>query len=201
MESTRKRLRENPQVRRSQIVDEAIRIVGEFGYYGFTVQALAERCDLSNAGLLHYFGSKDSLLLALLDEIERREEEAIAPLLATLEDRPPIAGNKQARLLQVMEAMAARAAQAPEQTRFLAVLQAEALEPTHPAHDWFAQRDAETIALLLRLIDPATAKPHAMTRYLISILRGLTGQWLRDRDGFDLVQEFSDAAKRMLKNT
>jgi AcrR family transcriptional regulator len=70
-------------IRRSQIVDEAIRIFGALGNCDFTVQAPAERCDLPNAGLLHYFGSTDSLLLALLDEIERREEAAKRLLKST----------------------------------------------------------------------------------------------------------------------
>ena len=72
------RTRENPAIRRAQIVDEGIKIIGERGYNGFTIQALAERCSMSNAGLLHYFESKDALLLSLLDEIERREIEIVA---------------------------------------------------------------------------------------------------------------------------
>ena len=89
MSGPRKRVREDPKVRRSQIVDEAIRIIGEYGYYGFTVQALAERCQLSNAGLLHYFGNKDDLLLALLDE-----PDATRVMKASICSRPSAVGEK-----------------------------------------------------------------------------------------------------------
>ena len=66
---TRRRTREKPEVRRSRIIEEAFRIVGELGYRGFTVQGLAERCGLTNAGLLHYFGGKEDLLFAAMRHI------------------------------------------------------------------------------------------------------------------------------------
>jgi len=51
----------NPEVRREQILEEAISILGRLGYHGFTIHELAERCGLSNAGLLYHFPSKDQL--------------------------------------------------------------------------------------------------------------------------------------------
>jgi len=89
-QATQKAAREEPSLRREQILDETIRILGEQGYHGFTIQELAKRCGLSNAGLLYYFGSKDLLLIAVLDEIRnivsRRigaPPTAITPAVAT----------------------------------------------------------------------------------------------------------------------
>jgi AcrR family transcriptional regulator len=62
-------------VRRAAMLDEAICMLGEHGFNGLTVQGLAERCAISNAGLLYYFAAKDELLLAVLDEFELRERE------------------------------------------------------------------------------------------------------------------------------
>src|ERR1700741_5612700 len=74
----RKRVRAKPENRRAQILDEAIRLIGERGYNRFTIQELAQRCQLSNPGLLHYFGSKEDLLVALLEDRDRRAAEVVA---------------------------------------------------------------------------------------------------------------------------
>ncbi|CAN7612167.1 TetR/AcrR family transcriptional regulator [Phenylobacterium sp. LjRoot219] len=78
----RTRTREDQEARRGQILDEAIRIVGERGFFGFTVQDLAQRCGVSNAGLLYHFSTKDELLHCMLQEFEARETAAMEPLAA-----------------------------------------------------------------------------------------------------------------------
>lgn len=195
----RKRTRETPEVRRAQIVDEAIRIVGQLGYYGFTVQALAERCGITNAGLLYYFGSKDKLLLALLDEIERREEEAIGPVVALIDDRNPLGLARTDAVAGLVRSMAERVTISREQGRFIAMLQAESMEASHPAHQWFAQRQEETIDLLVRLLRPLTDKPLPMARRLMVVLYGFIQQWLRSGQDFNLADECEDAAKSLLR--
>jgi len=56
---------------RTQILDEALRIIGENGYTGATVQQIADAVGMSKPGVLHHFGSRDALLTAVL---ERRDE-------------------------------------------------------------------------------------------------------------------------------
>lgn len=196
-----KRVREDREVRISQIVDEAIRIVGELGYYGFTVQALAGRCGISNAGLLYYFGSKDGLLLALLDEIERREEEFMAPLISVVEDRHDGGPERQIfAVAAMMRSMAERLAANPEQARFLIMMQAESMEPSHPAHLWFAQREAETINLLVRLLEQVAPAQLPVARYLMALVQGLGQQWIRGGQNFDLAEECEIAVRMLLAN-
>jgi len=191
------RVREDREVRRAQIVDGAIRIIGEQGYKGFTIQELAARCGLSNAGLLYYFESKDHLLLSLLDEMERREEELLAPLVALATDSES-AVNGHAATIGFLRGMSERQVAEPEQSRFLAILHAESLNPTHPAHRWFADREAETVEILMRLIEPCTTDPASSARQLIALLHGLTTYWLRWGDSFDLPAEFERGALALL---
>lgn len=198
MEGSRKRIREAPEVRRAQIIDEAIRIVGELGYYGLTVQGLARRCGLSNAGLLYYFGSKSGLLLALLDEIERREEEAIAPIVSMIEDEGPGLEKRRKAITELIGEMARRVAENREQGKFVAMLQAESMEPSHPAHQWFAQREKETIELLVRLLEPLTDAPQPLARCLTALPHGMVGQWLRSEQEFDLAEECEACAGILL---
>ncbi len=200
MAQARKRVREKPEVRRARIVDEAIRIVGELGYYGFTVQALAERCGLTNAGLLHYFDSKDHLLLSVLDEIELREEEVMAPQVSLTEKQLSRTGDHNQAVVELVAAIARRSTENREQSRFLTVLHGEALEPSHPAHAWFGQRDQETVGLFTLLLGGDRPDAIVKTRHLISILRGMTAIWLRTADGFDLVAECVAATRLLLRD-
>ena len=57
--------------RRRDILDAALRVIAAEGYAGATVAAIADAVQMSPNGLLHYFASKDELLVAAL---RRRDE-------------------------------------------------------------------------------------------------------------------------------
>ena len=46
------RTRGNSAARRGQILEQAIGLIGERGYYGFTIEELGRRCGLSNLKFL-----------------------------------------------------------------------------------------------------------------------------------------------------
>lgn len=183
------RTRDDAEMRREQIIDAAIRIVGERGYFGFTIQELAQRCGLSNAGLLYHFGSKDRILLEMLQEAERREAQAMAPLaeLAT-----QASGGEVARtaLVDLLRTMVARASTQPEIGRLNMVLQAEALDPSHPAHELFRAREGKVLHLFAKLVAPYAANPQATARQLLALMDGLGQQWVRSDQGFDLLAQW-----------
>lgn len=106
------------QARRAAILNEAIRMLGKHGYNGLTVQALAERCDISNAGLLYYFGSKDELLLAVLDEFELREREIMTPLVERAELRRDDPAAARQAFVALQRAMVQRFMDRPDMARF-----------------------------------------------------------------------------------
>jgi len=141
------------QPRREQILDEAVRMLGDHGFNGLTVQALAKRCGISNAELLYYFGSKDDLALAALDEFELREREVLTPLIERVEAQREDAEKTWAAIVELLHEMIARFARKPNRARLLFVLQAEALDRTHIAHDWFGKREELTLELLASLLD------------------------------------------------
>ena len=184
-------------MRREQILTEAIRIVGERGYYGFTVQDLAQRCGISNAGLLYHFGSKDQLLLSMLQEFERREAEAMTPLVAMAEQELERGGASVA-LLHLLRIMVARASTQPQIGRLYMALQAETLDPSHPAHDSFRARETTVLDLFARLIGPHTAEPRSTARQLLALMDGLGQQWVRADQGFDLAVEWERAVRAVL---
>ena len=68
------RVRLTAHARRAQIIDEATRLIGERGYYGFTLQQVADACGVTVAGVLHHAGTKERLLLDVVEERDRRDE-------------------------------------------------------------------------------------------------------------------------------
>jgi AcrR family transcriptional regulator len=173
------------------ILDEGIRALGEHGFNGLTVQALAKRCDISNAGLLYHFGSKDEILLAVLDELERRETELIAPVVAATsgpKDTPVAAWTA---ATEVLHALAGRFMAQAAQSRFAVVLHAESLDQTHPAHAWFSERERLTLDLFASLVADLVPHPRATARQILGLLQGLGMQWLRAGKSFDLLEEWN----------
>jgi len=182
------------EVRRAQIVDESIRVIGQRGYHGFTVQELAHRCGLTNGGVLYHFGSKEKLLVAVLEEHDRREAEKVTPAGADLESQKSGRGHASlATILQVLRLIMARCAMQPELVRLYAVLQSESLDRAHPAHDYFLHREARALHEFTKMVTPHVAEPHSTARQIHALMDGLSLQWLREEQRFDLVSEWDRA--------
>jgi AcrR family transcriptional regulator len=190
--------RDGPEVRRGQIVDEAIRAIGQRGYHGFTLQELAQRCGLTNGGVLYHFGSKERLLIAVIEEHDRREGEIIP---ASIELPPRGAPHRQVSLstaLQVFRIIVQRAAMQPELVRLYAILQAEALDPAHPASGYFLRREAMVLDVFTKLLQPHVAEPRSIARQIHALMDGLSLQWLRENKAFDMTTEWDRAMARLL---
>ena len=76
--------------RRAEILNAAVELFGTLGYYGTSLQKIADRVGLTKAGVLHYVGSKEGLLTAALDEVYDSETEDILTDIVR-EPRPLIA--------------------------------------------------------------------------------------------------------------
>jgi AcrR family transcriptional regulator len=188
------RIREAAAVRRARIIEEAIGLVGERGYYGFTIQELGKRCGLSNPGLLHHFPSKLDVLMQVLAELEARESEFMTPLVqqAMLEAR------SKASVVTVLRALVERATDCPQLVRVLVELQAESLDPAHPAHAWWLRREHVTLDFLRGLLEPHVTDPANVARQLMAMMDGLLMQWLRAVPRFDAAEYWESALARLL---
>ena len=190
----KRRSREATEVRRARILEAAIGLLGERGYYGFTIQELGKRCGLSNPGLLHYFPSKLDVLLQVLTELEARETEFMEPLFQQAIQE---AGSRGA-VLTILRAMGMRAAAHPGYLRVLVELQAESLSPEHPAHEWWLRRDAITRQFIADILRPHVPRPDAVARQVLALMDGFCTQWLRDPSPADIAGEWDDAIARLL---
>lgn len=183
--------RMRPVDRRRQIFDEATRIVGQRGYYGFSVQELADSCGLTVAGVLHHVGTKEKLLIALLEDRDRRDAAAVTggrvTEVATVDD-----------LRRMLRDVVVRNSTQPEQVRLFTVLRSEALYREHPAYDYFRTRDLRVVDALARPLAGTPEQARSTARHILAAMSGLEEQWLRFPDDIDLVAEWDRMAAAIL---
>jgi len=191
--------RRDGQLRREAILDEAQRIIGECGYHGFGLHELAARCGLTRPGLLHHFGSKDGLLLDLLRHCDMRHERAAVAELGSHHDPLSAPDIQRARLIAGLQTIMARNIAQPELIRLQVILQAEAINHAHPAHDYFKAREATKLTLLAEHAATFSAHPMSTARQIIALWDGLQAQWLREDMTFDLLAEFDSAVASVIR--
>jgi AcrR family transcriptional regulator len=175
-----KRVRLTADARRAQLVSEATALIARIGYHRFSISALATATGLTRAGVLHHVGSKEQLLLDVLALRDERDGAA----MAQLRERDPRPSPR-----EVLDAVVRRNLAQPEIVRLYTVLAAEALDPAHPAHDYFARRLHDGIAEMGTLLDRSAAVE------VYAFMDGIQLNWLRDPtlDLWQLWTRFADA--------
>jgi AcrR family transcriptional regulator len=189
------RIRMRKHDRRAAILAEAIGIIGDQGFRGFSINELARRCELTTAGLLHHFGSKEGLLIALLEERDRRNQDSIAGRLGMRRGEP----LTREQVIKVLHAIVAQNASQPDLVRLYTTLRAEALGPDHPAQDYFRERERATIGLFAEIVAPHAVDAQATAMQLQATMYGLQVQWLGEDCGFDLVAAWDAASDKLLR--
>lgn len=189
--------RQNVEDRRQQILEEATLLIGERGYYGFGLRELGQRCGLGNAGLLHHFGSKEGLLIALLAHRDARDRECIG--LARLEEEICSSTTTLEDVRGMLRAAVVRNCAQPELIRLYAVLQAEALNEAHPAFEFFLAREVGIVEGLRLHLSDYVSEPESTARQVLAAMLGLEQQWLRSGQSFDLVEEWDRVADLLLR--
>ena len=164
--------------RREQIIDAATAVFAEYGYAGGSVRTIADRIGVSPASLLQHFGSKEGLLMAVLEDWDRHTVEARLTDVTGL--------DYFRRLPEVMGAHLANRGL----LELFSTIAAEASSPSHPAREFIQQRYAANIATLARQLqqavdagDVAPLSPGEIdieVRLVTAVLDGIGLQWLLD---------------------
>lgn len=68
--------------RRAQIVQSAITTVNEIGYHRASLAEIAQRAAVAKSAIVYYFGSKDTLLLHVLDHVFSAMDAAVETAVA-----------------------------------------------------------------------------------------------------------------------
>jgi len=115
------------RARKELILEQAIAAFGTSGFDNATLTDIATACGVSRQGLLHHFPSKEDLLTAVLARRDELDGTSFAAAIAT--NRTPVEA--------LAETMADNARE-PAVMRLYTVLSAEATNPEHAAHEYFA---------------------------------------------------------------
>ncbi|HEX7740323.1 MAG TPA: helix-turn-helix domain-containing protein [Marmoricola sp.] len=175
--------------RREEILDTAERLVAEHGYRGLRLDQVAETCAMTRAGILHHFSSKEAVLVALLERRDALDEAELRRRFAGPLDR--------AATRAALHDLVVRNSAQPDLIRLYTVLSAESLDPAHPAHDYFVQRQRRAVQLLAEVAAPWHPAPDRLATSVLAFLDGIQIQWLRD-PGVDLVAAWDAVAEVVL---
>ncbi|WP_313542110.1 TetR/AcrR family transcriptional regulator [Leifsonia aquatica] len=171
--------------KRKDILRAAVEVFGTKGSTNGTLADIAEQVGITHAGVLHHFGSKQNLLLEV---IEFRDQDDVAHLA----DRHIPGGPE---LFMHLVGTALRNAQRPGIVQVYTVLSAESVTDEHPARSYFEDR----YRTLRREIDDAfrelcaqegVTDPQSVDKAAASILAvmdGLQLQWLLEPSDVDLA--------------
>ncbi|MDK0524343.1 TetR/AcrR family transcriptional regulator [Streptomyces sp. ML-6] len=169
------------RARRAAIIHTAAEHFAQHGFTSVTIVELAAACEISRAGLLRYFPDKESLLQAVLEDRDRLDRDRFQPYTRT----PGGLG-----ILRGMVDLAGHNELSPVLIALFVRLSAEASDPDHPAHPYFARRYARirqgTAHAICKARDAGHVRhdvdPDEAAVRLTALMDGLQAQWLFDRD-------------------
>ncbi len=172
--------------RRAEIIQAATEVIAERGYRGATLAAVADRVGLTQQGLMHYFPTKEALLVAVL---EARDQWDMAS--AALHGR--------AWPLEVVANLVEYNATRPGIVQAFTVLVGDSVTEGHPAQAYFKERyarvrDGGAAALRAEYGDrlPGGLTPERAATLLAAVVDGLQVQWLLDPEQVDMPAAFRD---------
>ena len=161
--------------RREEILATAFRVVAERGFPGATIRGIGRELGIEPAHILYYFGSREELFKEILEEWDagslstaRPDADALEVYVSAIRHNVAIRG-----LVHLYLSFAA-----------------EAVDPSHPAHDYFRDRFALSVrelsaaveaGLRAGLIRPEVDANRA-ARSIIALADGLQLQALMDPD-------------------
>jgi AcrR family transcriptional regulator len=184
-----KRRRLKPEERRAEILDATMALLAAKGYRGLTMADVAKALDVTVQAVLHYFPTKDALLLGVLEWRDEVDIHTAAP-----PDHPV---RTAAEYVEVVDRLVQRNARRPEVIRLYTVLAAESLNPSHPAYYFFTARWKRAVAILAELAGAWHPDPEQLALQTVCFLDGLQLHWLRDPQ-IDMVQQWRAWAARTL---
>lgn len=177
-----KNTRARSEERRAEIVRAALEVIAGRGYRGASLAAVAERVGLTQQGLLHYFPTKDALLVAVLEERDQWDAVPDTPWRVDL-------------LASLVEYNAMR----PGIIQTFSALLGESVTDGHPARGYFTERYARVRASMAAVLRaeygdrlPNGLTPERTAPLLVAVMDGLQYQWLLDPESVDMPGAFRD---------
>lgn len=174
-----------PAVRRRQIVVEATRLISAAGFNAVSLADIAAACDIRKSSVLHHFPSMTDLLSAVLDYRDEQAypgtldpERLVGPAGASETFRSSLVHNQEQR----------------ELVRLYVMLRAEAFDESHPAHEYFRERERRVLTSLVHALS-WKPNPTAAAHELYGLWIGLESLWVAD-PSVDVLESWDAFASR-----
>ncbi|WP_433158853.1 TetR/AcrR family transcriptional regulator [Kribbella sp. CA-247076] len=164
--------------KREEILTKALEVIARQGYRKTSTRELAAAVGLSEAGLLHYFGSKEKLFEAVL---RARDEADTARLDGGLDSGLDGALNSGLDVIGKLGAVVRHNTDVPGLVQLYSTFSAEAGDPQHGAHEYFVERYRRLRAALAEGVRArqadgtmsTAADPETIATLLIALSDGL----------------------------
>src|SRR3954452_2551950 len=183
---------------RARVLAAAMRALAANGYQGSSLASIAADAGLTVPGLLHHFPSQNDLLVALLEERDRREE-----------GRNHLEDARGFEALDRLLALAERNKRTPEGVRAFTVLVGESVGAEHPARRWAQERyprfQSDIADALRRGVEDGQVRPDAdldaVAAEIVAMLDGLQVQWVLNPSRIDMtyvLAHYFDGVKQLI---
>ncbi|QPG71220.1 MULTISPECIES: TetR/AcrR family transcriptional regulator [Mycobacteriaceae] len=166
------------EAKRAEIKAVALAVLERDGEAGASMRVIANEANISLAGLMHYFPTRDVLLTELHRDADAKFEERYRNSGVDIDPGEAMA-----------QAMVDKAAKPGSGTVYLSLAAAAAVDPSHPAADYLRHRYESmraTISDYVRRRQASGAVPaHVDADFaataLIAAADGIQIQWMSDR--------------------
>jgi AcrR family transcriptional regulator len=164
-------------LRRQAILDAALEVFGANGFRGGSLRLVAESVGMTEAGILHHFGSKVNLLIQVL---QNRDDKSNPYLDVEHQTGPELVAGWLRLIRFNVEHRGT--------VELYTVISAEATSSDHPAHEFFQSRYKMVVETLARMFARLESEGNLaskqtvdeLSRRLIALSDGLQIQWLLD---------------------
>ena len=167
--------------RREAVLKAAMNVFGARGYNKGALVEIAEQAGMTHAGVLHHFGSKEGLLIAML---KYRDGEEVAGVPARAQSEGPAFLQ---HLVDTVEENTRRRGL----VQAYSVLSGESVTDGHPAHEYFLGRTEGLRTKISGVLGEVSGNTDEQelrdsASALIAVMDGLQVQWLLDPEAVDM---------------
>ncbi len=179
---------ERTQHRKQQVIQEAMRFFGQYGYHGARLADIARAAGVTEPGLLHHFPSKEHLLMEVLAERDRLDHDRYDPAIHEEQGNP----------LNSLQGLVEHNETVPGLVQLFTVLVAESIDDQHPGHDFFRRRYQSLRDQTVDVLRKAQVRGEIrkdipaedLVIMLFAMMDGLQIQWLYEPDKIDMARLF-----------
>jgi AcrR family transcriptional regulator len=185
---------DNEQATRRAVIDAAVASILERGFYRASSNEITRRAGVTWGVIQHYFGTRESLMLAVLEDGARRFDEVV--------QHGVIDGDTVAeRLAQLLDVLAEHYG-TQDYLAYMQIALNMDHDPTTSAEvratlQQVARRSADQLRTLIRAtLGPATSVPDLATTVFLTLRGFVVSQLLLDTMTYDTVVPESDRVAR-----